>query len=139
MRHGALVKLISVYQNNDLYDTQVRIFMLQNPFLKPKSRKVEKLYTKPRYTDIEANLRYFKKRYENILKQEEPASTGKLLERRDYGKLYRAYYQYIQRQHEDVNEKLRLLDQLPEMVAFSRPQLKSGNPQKMPRRGESLP
>ena len=119
-RPGALVKLISVHQNNELYDTQVRIFMLQNPLLKPKSRKVDQFYAEPRYTDTKENLIYFKERYEDILKKE-PAPREDTVGHSEYEKTRRAYYRYVRRELEDVHTKLRLFEQMQGLEDSSRP------------------
>jgi hypothetical protein len=65
-RHGALVNLIPVHQDNALYETGVRIFVLEG-FLKRKTRQVDALYSNWRYTGLAANLRYFRRRYQEIL------------------------------------------------------------------------
>jgi hypothetical protein len=110
-RHGALLKIIPVHQNNELYDTKIRIFMLQNPFLKSKSRKIGELYRDPRNTEIEANLRSFKDRYEAILEGRRAAGKGEPA-RNDCEKAREAYYSYFEEQLADVNEKIGLLEQI---------------------------
>ena len=115
VRHGALLKLIPVHQNNKLYDTQVKIFMLQNPLLKFKSRKIGELYRDPRYTEIEANLLSFKHRYEAILaKRTVPRNEVQTMN--EYEKTRESYYAYIQNQLTDVNEKLELFEELNNKV-----------------------
>ena len=110
-RHGALLKLIPVYQNNKLYDTKIRIFMFQNPFLKFKSRKVGELYRDSRYTEIKANLLSFKDHYEAIL-EKRTASRNEVQTMNEYERVQAAYYTYIEKQLTDVNEKLELLAEL---------------------------
>ena len=60
VRHGALMKIIPVHANNELYDTRLRIFVLEGPLLKRKTGKVDGLFRQPRNTHVEANLLYFK-------------------------------------------------------------------------------
>ena len=110
-RHGALLKLIPVHQNNKLYDTKIRIFMFQNPFLKFKSRKVGELYRDSRYTEIEANLLSFKDHYETIL-EKRTAPWNEVQTMNVYEKTRESYYTYIENQLTDVNEKLALLKEL---------------------------
>ncbi len=110
-RHGALLKLIPVHQNNKLYDAKTRIFVLQNPLLKPKSRKVSELYWDPRNREIKANLLYFKDRYEAILEGRPDAAKVEPA-RSDCEKAHEAYYSYFEQQLADVNEKLTLLEEL---------------------------
>ena len=69
-QHGALFQTIGVHQNNDLYDTGLRVMVVQFPLLKPKTRKIEVISDDPRFTtDLRANLSFFKERYEDILKE----------------------------------------------------------------------
>jgi hypothetical protein len=110
-RHGALLKLIPVHQNNKLYDTLVRIFMLQNPLLKPKSRTIGELYSDPRHTELEADLLSFKERYEAIL-EKRTAPWNEVQAKSEYEKARTAYYAYIKQQLADVNNKLMLLGTL---------------------------
>jgi hypothetical protein len=110
-QHGALLKRIAVHQNNDLYDTGTRLFVLQTPFLRPKSRKVNAMYYEPRYTQLRANLYFFKDRYEKIL-EERPEDWDETHENNDYKRARRIYYQYIKQQLDDVNEKLSSLRQM---------------------------
>ena len=111
-RHGAMVKLIPVHQRNELYETDVAIFMLRNPLRRGKSRKVGALYSLPRNTDLEANLLYYKQLYADILAdrpedwQALPGDTAKHRARSHY-------YQYIEAQLADVNEKIAKLRTLP--------------------------
>ena len=111
-RHGAMLKLIPVHQRNELYETDVAIFMLKNPLRRSKSRKVEALYGLPRYTELEANLLHYQKLYAEILAdrpedwRSRPRDTAKRRARAHY-------YTYIEAQLADVNEKLAKLRTLP--------------------------
>jgi len=117
-RHGALLKIIGVHEDNDLYDTRFKIFVLQAPLLKHKSRRVRRMLSERRYLDIETNLLHFKVKYEEILR-ERPADfdisseegtfpTGE----EAFGDVAQRYYEYIEEQLEDVEEKLRKLSEL---------------------------
>jgi hypothetical protein len=104
-RQGALIKILPVHQNNKLYETDIRIFVLEAPFLRPKSNKIARMYSEPRYTQLEANLRWFKDRYEEILRKrpddwQEEAPEG------SYRDFRRRYYEYIEDQLADVDRKI---------------------------------
>jgi hypothetical protein len=108
VRHGAMVTLIPVHQNNELYETDAAIFMLNHPFRRRKSRHVGELYDDPRYTDLEANLRHFEQRYGQILADR--PSDWKATEEDDADRRARAhYYRYIETQLADVKGKLAQL------------------------------
>ena len=104
-QHGALLQRIAVHQNNDLYDTGTKLFVLETPFLKPKSKRIDAMFNEPRYTEIRANLDFFKKRYEEILK-EQPRNRETASRKSDYKRAREIYYTYIEQQLNDVNEKL---------------------------------
>jgi hypothetical protein len=111
-RHGALMKLLPVHQENELYDTRTRIFMLQHPLRRSKGREVGELFRDPRNTDLEANLIHFEKLYARIL-EERPADRRKLPEGDERRKIRAAYYDYVEAQLEDVRAKLERLRGMP--------------------------
>jgi hypothetical protein len=111
VRHGALLKLIPIHQNNELYDTTVKIFVLQNPFLKPKSNKIGELYRDPRCREVKANLLFYKDLYESILRNRvRPWNDSRGKNQKEQARA--KYYTYIEGQLADVNEKLALLGNL---------------------------
>ena len=63
------------------------------------------MFNEPRYTEIRANLDFFKKRYEEILK-EQPRNRETASRKSDYNRAREIYYKYIEQQLNDVNEKL---------------------------------
>ena len=69
------------------------------------------MYRNARYTEVEENLLYFKKRYEGILK-ERPAPWEVDPEGSEYESARQAYYNYIEEQLADVNEKLGLIEHM---------------------------
>jgi hypothetical protein len=87
--------------------------MLQNPLLKPKSRKIGELYSDPRNTEVEANLLYYRDRYEKILK-ERTTPWNEVQAKSKYEKARAAYYGYIEEQLADVVKKLEILPRLKE-------------------------
>jgi hypothetical protein len=108
VRHGAMLKLIPVHQQNELYETDAAIFMLENPFRQRKSRTVRELFDEPRNTDLEANLLHFQELYRRILA--ERPSDWQAVAADDADRRARAhYYRHIEAQLGDVNEKLARL------------------------------
>ena len=112
-RQGALVKTLPVHAPNDLYDTTFRLFTLQSPFRMGKTEQAVDLLSDPRFVHLDANLRYFGKKYDAILAAHD--------ERRDrlasvrgtpYRRVQRLYYDYIKAQRAEVAS---MLDRIPEL------------------------
>jgi hypothetical protein len=107
-RHGALLTVYPVHQNNELYDTRFRIFLLQGPIFKTKGRKIRRIADDPNFTDMEANLHHFKEIYQGIL-SERPDDWDVVPEGDDVRTLRKNYYTYIEEQLTDVKRKLLLI------------------------------
>jgi hypothetical protein len=106
-RHGALLKTLPVHEPNDLYDTTFRLFTLQSPFRMGKTRRAIDLLSDERFVKLDANLRYFRDKYDVILASRD--------ERRDmlasvrgtpYRRVERLYYEYLQTQRAEVDSML---------------------------------
>jgi len=107
-RHGALLEYIPVHLNNTLYDVRHQIFVLEAPMFRPKSGRIRKMFDDFRYTDVEDNLLYYRDRYQEALRKR-PPTWDQVNETDERSKVRRAYYQYIEAQLADVNDKLRQL------------------------------
>src|SRR6516164_1919234 len=112
-RHGALLKTLPIHEPNDLYDTAFRLFTLQSPFLMGRTQHAIDLLSDERFVKLDANLRYFRERYDTILASRD--------ERRDmlasvrgspYRRLERLYYEYIRAQRAQVESMLERLSPL---------------------------
>ena len=112
-RHGALLKTLPVHEPNDLYDTTFRLFTLQSPFRMGKTQRAIDLLSDDRFVNLDANLRYFRERYETILASRD--------ERRDmlasvrgspYRRVERLFYEYMQAQRAEVGSMLGRLSGL---------------------------
>jgi hypothetical protein len=103
-RHGALLSSVPVHQNNDLYDTALRMFVLQGP-LKAKSKSFVKLLDDPRFTELEANLDYYRERYREIVSGK-PSGLKRESATDDYERVRLIYYDYIAQQLSEV-ERMR--------------------------------
>lgn len=109
-RQGALLKTLPVHEPNDLYDTTFRLFTLQSPFRLGKTQRAIDLLSDDRFVKLDANLRYFRDKYDAIL--------GGHDERRDmlasvrgspYRRSERLFYEYMQRQRAEVDSMLARL------------------------------
>ena len=112
-RHGALLKTLPVHEPNDLYDTTFRLFTLQSPFRMGKTQRAIDLLSDERFVKLDANLRYFREKYDTILASRD--------ERRDmlasvrgspYRRLERLYYEHIRAQRVEVGSMLDRLSLL---------------------------
>ena len=108
-RHGGLIQTIEVQPDNELYDTHFNLFVLEGLLMRSKTRRARRMLSESRYTDIEANLRYFEGRYEAILGNR-PDTWGKASGRGDFHETRRLHYEYVERQLEDVRAKLDLME-----------------------------
>jgi len=112
-RHGALLKTLPVHELNDLYDATFRLFTLQSPFRMGKTQRAVDLLSDERFVKLDANLRYFRQKYDKILASHD--------ERRDmlasvrgtpYRRVERLYYDYIHAQRAEVDSMLDRLSTL---------------------------
>jgi hypothetical protein len=112
-RQGALLKTLPVHEPNDIYDTTFRLFTLQSPFRMSKTAHAIEMLSDRRFVNLDANLRYFRQRYEAILAAHN--------ERRDmlasvrgtpYRRVERLFYSYIKAQHAEVEAMLTRLPAL---------------------------
>ena len=111
MQHGALFKSLPIHQDNDLFDTKIRILTLGRPFRPSAARKAREFLVNARFTDLEANLRYYRSRYERILESRGTAKRPFFADD-DYRAGEERYYSYIEAQLTEVRNMLRQLPQL---------------------------
>jgi len=110
-RHGALVLYKAIHRPNEIYNTQAQILIHEVPLLRPLSRNIDAMYRDINFTEIEENLRFYKRRYEAILGQrpddwESAAESGA-----KYAVARKRYYEAIAEQLEDVEAKLAQLEE----------------------------
>ena len=112
-RHGALLKTLPVHEPNDLYDTTFRLFTLQSPFRMGKTQRAIDLLSDQRFVQLDANLRYFQKKYDTILTSRD-AERDMLSSVRGipYRRVERLYYEYIETQRAEVAGMLDRLSSL---------------------------
>jgi hypothetical protein len=106
-RHGAVVKVLPVHAENDLYDTTLRIFVLQSPFRQGQMRAAMRLLSDERFVDLDANLRHFAAVYDGILADRDDEGFGLASLRGDrYRRIRSRYYAYIEAQRAQVQAML---------------------------------
>jgi hypothetical protein len=116
-RHGALLKTLPVHEPNNVYDTTFRLFTLQSPFRMGKTQRAIDLLSDERFVKLDANLRYFREKYDTILANHD--------ERRDmlasvrgtpYRRVERLFYEYIKAQRAEVEGMLSRLPSLEDQA-----------------------
>jgi hypothetical protein len=110
-RHGALLKTLPVHEPNDLYDTTFRLFTLQSPLRMGKTQHAIDLLSDTRFVELEANLLYFREKYDGILAaHNEHRDMLASVRGTPYRRIERLYYPYIEAQRAEVESMLgRLL------------------------------
>jgi hypothetical protein len=108
-RHGALLKILPVHQQNDLFDTTFRKFLLEGPLRRGTTRRVRELFSDPHHVELEANLEHFREVYEKILAGRRQAETASALRGDRRRTVRRRYDRYIEAQLSDVIQKLERL------------------------------
>ena len=117
-RHGALVKTLPVHANNDLYDTTLRLFVLQSPFRRGQMKAAVRLLSDERFVDVSANLRHFARVYDAILASRDEQAFGLASLRGDrYRRVRRRYYAYIEEQRAEAEA---MLERLPTLRPIER-------------------
>jgi hypothetical protein len=112
-RHGALLKTLPVHEPNDLYETMFRLFTLQSPFRMGKTERAIDLLSDERFVKLDANLRYFRGKYETILAgHDEARDTLSSVRGTQYRRMERLYYDYLQAQRAEVDSMLDRLSAL---------------------------
>ncbi len=114
---GALTEYVPVHQPNDIFATDLTEILFQVPLLDPAGGDRTRFLTDARFTEPQANLKYFLKRYEEIKKNRVPIEIytqahGKLAAKVSdpaFSNFYSKYYQYIDQQIVNVTEQLQHL------------------------------
>jgi hypothetical protein len=116
---GSLAAAEPAAQDNDIYDTKLRLIFYDDPIFGSYDRDFRRIFSEPRYVDLRANLRYFADLYAKIREQRRP--LGAVLagqrglspdERQSLAAFYQRYYQYIDRQDSRVQTALASLSHM---------------------------
>jgi hypothetical protein len=112
-RHGALLKTLPVHEPNDLYDTTFRLFTLQSPLRMGKTQHAIDLLSDTRFVELDANLRYFREKYDAILAgHNEHRDMLASVRGSPYRRVERLYYAYIEAQRAEAEAMLGRLSAL---------------------------
>jgi hypothetical protein len=107
---GALLKALPVHAPNELYDTTFRLFTLQSPFLLGKTQRAIDLLSDPRFVNLDANLQYFAKKYDEVLARlDEERDTMASVRGTSYRRVAQLYDEYIHEQREEVRAMERIV------------------------------
>ena len=113
-RHGALLVSLPVHANNQLFDPQPRIFVLQSPLSMRTTRKLLAMLDDPRFTEIDANLRHFDEIYRQILADRDRPEGGFAQLRGDrYRRVRRRYFSVIENGLREVEQMRTTLAAAP--------------------------
>jgi len=101
---GALAEAEPAAQQNDLYDTDLRLIFYDDPIFGSYSPRFDRIFSEPRYTDLEANLQHFAALYRRIEQQRQPLAAfvarhhpSNGTERQQLTRFYDRYYRYMAR------------------------------------------
>jgi hypothetical protein len=105
-RHGALLKILPVHPDNELFDTAYRQLVLEGPLRRGTTSRVRELLLEPHNTRLPGNLGFFRDLYERLLteqRQLDPSGTTRGDRRRT---VRRRYVRYLEAQLAEVEAML---------------------------------
>lgn len=128
---GALAEAEPAVPDNDVYDTDLSLIFYDAPVFGPYQRRFDRIFAKPRYLDLRANLDHFAALYRQTAQARQPLSSfldrhppATLAERDALASFYDQYYRYIDQQRRLVAAELA---SLPRMSADDRQAPRWGN------------
>jgi hypothetical protein len=117
---GGLAEAVRMWQDNDVYDTQVNLIFYDDPVFGAYERHFREIFAAPRYTDLHANLRYFASLYRKIRNEENAnrlATRSNTPAAHDNFTTFTARFDdYVAHQIAAVDSKLNALDKLPSLA-----------------------
>lgn len=105
-RHGALLVSLRVHQDNRVFDPQPRLLVVQGPVSTRRTARLVEMLEDPRFTELEANLRYFEGRYREILARPPDEDPFAALRGDRYRRVRRRYLSVIESELAEV-ERMR--------------------------------
>lgn len=112
---GALASMRRAIAYNEIYDTdRLRLIFYENPFVGNYRRRFARIFSDPRYTNIESNLRHFIALYQTAFEgwqmAHEFSRERRLARKRDdsFARFCIRYENYVEREAENAKEKLAL-------------------------------
>lgn len=117
---GGLAAAARAIADNDIYDTDVKLIFYDDPVFGSYQRRFDAIFAQPRYTDIEANLRYFAALYRRIEAERRPLAealaSGHDTDGAAFSAFYRRFYAYIDRETAEVDARLAALARPPRIA-----------------------
>jgi len=101
-RHGSLLVSLPVHGDNELFDPQPRLLVLQGPVTRSTTRRLLAMLEDPRYTELDANLRHFHELYGQILSRRDQPEPLEALRGDRYRRVRRRYFSVIEAGLRDV-------------------------------------
>jgi len=121
---GGLAVAVRAIQDNDVYDTDVKLIFYDDPIFGPYQRRFDAIFSQPRYTDIESNLRYFAALYHRIKSERQPLAEelrqGHETDRAEFSAFYQRFYAYIDRESTEVGARIEALAQPASFAGMQR-------------------
>jgi hypothetical protein len=106
-RPGALVKVLPVHADNDLFDPTFRLFAVQSPLRMGATAATLDMLSDPRFTDIEANLTHWAAAYREAIAAREAAARGLATVRGDpLRRLDRRHLDYLRAERAETDRLL---------------------------------
>ncbi len=110
---GALAEAEPAAPQNDLYDTALSLIFYDDPLFGAYQPRFARIFAEPRYTDLEANLRYFADLYRRIevtrRPRDEMLAGRPPAERAGFAEVYDRYYGHIDRAAAAIDGELTTL------------------------------
>jgi hypothetical protein len=113
---GALAEAVPVMPKNDIYETDPNLIFYDDPVFGSYQRHFREIFSEPRYTDLDANLRYFAALYHRIEAERKTSATQSA----GFADFAAQYYAYIEREAAAVDARLAALDHRRLKVEFSK-------------------
>jgi hypothetical protein len=101
---GALATADQVVQDNDIYETQLRLIFYDDPTFGSYDRHFREIFSQPRYTDVAANLRYMRDRFRAASAQR--AAQADATDGSEFAVFTRRFYDHLDREAAMIDAQL---------------------------------
>jgi hypothetical protein len=119
---GALAEAEPVVQDNEVYDTDLKLIFYDEPIIGVYRRRFARIFSEPRYTDLRANLAYFAELYRKIGADAVPRGGVAARDKGDdLAAFYAQFFDYIEREREQIKAAQALLNRYPASLATAMP------------------
>jgi hypothetical protein len=104
---GGLAEAVRVIQPNEVYNTNLRLIFYDDPVFGHYQPRFDKIFSDPRYTDLQTNLRHFSALYRTILAAPPPVNAGRR------SAFLTDWYGAIENEKAKLDEALQVLSGVP--------------------------